>query len=425
MSVLDEASLVLIPSGYKSGKLYSVVPSDGSGDLDFSRSTTATRVNESGLIETVGINVPRIDFTGGGCGKALIEPQKTNLLKYSKDFSNANWIKYGSTIIDNSTTSPDGYVNASKMSETATLGIHTISSSAVSATGAYTATVFFKKGTRQYFSIKLLLGSGWYTQVFDAVGLVTGSSNENGLTSLSSEIVSVGNGWVRASVSATSATSGTAYVLPSLSDSATPTFNPSNYNPSYTGSTSEYGYFWGAQLEQGSYPTSYIPTAGTSVTRAQDLSVTTGLSDQIGSDEGLILLDAKAFINGGSNRVFTIGDGTYQNYISMFYHNSANRFDTLAVKSGSILAVKNLFSLTHSDRNIIAIRYKTDSYDLWVNGASQGIVTGMGAFFAANLLTNVQFTNTIGSSPMQGKVNEMLLMKTYPTDIQMAELTTL
>jgi hypothetical protein len=74
-------SLIFNPSRVKASKAYSVIPSSGLGDLDFTRvGDTATRVNEAGVIENVPANVPRIDYTGGGCGKLLLEPQRTNIL---------------------------------------------------------------------------------------------------------------------------------------------------------------------------------------------------------------------------------------------------------------------------------------------------------------------------------------------------------
>jgi hypothetical protein len=74
MSLFDEASLVITPNAFKAGKLYAVK----GADLDVVRATTATRVNANGLIETVGANVPRIDYTGGGCPSILVEPLRTN-----------------------------------------------------------------------------------------------------------------------------------------------------------------------------------------------------------------------------------------------------------------------------------------------------------------------------------------------------------
>ena len=79
MSTYDDASLIYYPSGVKAGTAYSLKPTDGSGDLTFTRASTATRVNSAGLIESVATGVPRIDYTSG-CGKLLLEPQRTNLV---------------------------------------------------------------------------------------------------------------------------------------------------------------------------------------------------------------------------------------------------------------------------------------------------------------------------------------------------------
>jgi hypothetical protein len=80
MSLLDTASLILTPNGYKASKLYSVKPTDATGDMVVSRGTSATRVNSVGLIELMPIDVPRLDYTGGGCPKILVEPARTNLV---------------------------------------------------------------------------------------------------------------------------------------------------------------------------------------------------------------------------------------------------------------------------------------------------------------------------------------------------------
>jgi hypothetical protein len=71
-------SLAMIPSGYKATKLYSVLPTDGVGDFTVARASTATRVNSAGLIETVGADVPRLDYSDGGCPVLLTEPQSKN-----------------------------------------------------------------------------------------------------------------------------------------------------------------------------------------------------------------------------------------------------------------------------------------------------------------------------------------------------------
>ena len=71
-------SLMITPNAIKAGKLYSVIPTNGTGDLDVIRATTATRVNESGNIEVVPANVARIDYSKGQPA-ILVEPQRTNL----------------------------------------------------------------------------------------------------------------------------------------------------------------------------------------------------------------------------------------------------------------------------------------------------------------------------------------------------------
>ena len=123
--IYDKASLVQIPSGYKSGTLYSVVPNTADGDFDFTRGSTATRVNKDGLIETVASGVPRLDYplldgVVQDCPTLLLEPQRTNSITYSEDFSDSSWNKNNATVTSNNTTAPDGTTNADKITSTGT-----------------------------------------------------------------------------------------------------------------------------------------------------------------------------------------------------------------------------------------------------------------------------------------------------------------
>ena len=105
-------SIAMIPSGYKLNKVYSVLPTDGSGDLITARTTTATRVNSDGLIEEMATGVPRLDYTGGGCPSLLLEPASTNEITYPLSFANDYWTKSGATIEgDASTAGADIAVN--------------------------------------------------------------------------------------------------------------------------------------------------------------------------------------------------------------------------------------------------------------------------------------------------------------------------
>jgi hypothetical protein len=78
--LLEEASLVITPNAVEEGKLFSIKPTDGSGDLSVVRATTKTRVNSLGVIESVPINVAALDYTNSTCPSILVEPQRTNLV---------------------------------------------------------------------------------------------------------------------------------------------------------------------------------------------------------------------------------------------------------------------------------------------------------------------------------------------------------
>ena len=222
---------------------------DGSGNGNHGTISGATYVN------AVGAPVAQtsvIDWNKG-----------SNLAKFSEEFDNADWTTGGASIISNQTTSPNGILNADKFIESAALGIHVVNnSSPITGTATSTASVFYKKGTRRYFSIKLQIGGSSYTQVFDSEGLVTGSNYSNGLTNVVTTIEDYGNGWGRFSIKGTSPSGVFTYAIFALSDSLNPTFDAGNFNPKYTGTGTDYGYFWGAQVNAGSVGP-YIPTLST------------------------------------------------------------------------------------------------------------------------------------------------------------------
>jgi len=392
MSTYDDASLIFYPSGYKESKLYSLKPTDGSGDLTFTRASSATRVNEQGLIETANVisptdlvingdfatdsnwakgagwtisggkgvatsavqsllqlgvftiglryrviftisehsangivikcggaglqsdvysangtyiyeqiadgtglyltpysattlkvdniivkevitnNVPRIDFTGGGCGKLLLEPQRTNLALSSEELN--LWGKSNVTITSNTSQSPDGYENADNVNITATNGYCRRSSLTFANSTSYAASVFVKKsattGTKTFkFYYNNNAGSpnnAVWTCVVDLTN-ITATTNASGTavtgapTILSTKLVDYGNDWYRVEVSFTTG-SGAGNSISEIGLQANGVVVDFNA--------------WGAQVELGSFPTSYIPTSGTAVTRVADsASVTT------------------------------------------------------------------------------------------------------------------------------------------------------
>jgi hypothetical protein len=113
VDLFADASLVMIPEGYGTGVVYGQRPLTSDSQLTFSRASTATRVNASGLIETVASNVPRLDYLGSSCPRLLLEPQRTNLYNYSEQLN--QWTATNATVTANYAVSPDGYTNADRV----------------------------------------------------------------------------------------------------------------------------------------------------------------------------------------------------------------------------------------------------------------------------------------------------------------------
>ena len=120
-NLLDKASILLTPTAYSSGDLHCIKPNTATGDFDFTRATTATRVGPNGLIQNVASGLPRIDFLGG-TGHILLEPASTNTATYSNDFSqgdifggSGNPSLTGAVLSANQGTAPDGTNTAQKL----------------------------------------------------------------------------------------------------------------------------------------------------------------------------------------------------------------------------------------------------------------------------------------------------------------------
>jgi len=213
-------------------------------------------------------------------GLLIESEQRTNLLTHSEDFTDASWGVYQATVTADSTPAPDGQTGTHLLQSSGTNDVHRIqeaSGTSVTASTDYTFSIYVKAGNHNYVTIGFYgaseehvaatfdLSSGTQateTDVGTTSGIITQTSKE-----------SVGNSWFRLSITgstgATSALSSVCFA-PAASGASYTNFG----QPAWDAAGTETVYIWGAQLEAGSTPSSYIPTSGSTVTRgAQSLTV--------------------------------------------------------------------------------------------------------------------------------------------------------
>jgi hypothetical protein len=413
MSLLDTASLVVTPNGTKAGKLYSVVPSDGAGDLDVTRATTATRVNSSGLIESVASNVPRLDYTNGTCPSILVEPQRTNLFTFSEDFTNGAWNKANVTVTSNSTISPDGNTTADTLSKSIS-GVDGTVVRTVSATASgYVGSVFIKKDADTSRFPELFVrssdGTGQneiYVQLNTSTG-ATVTRFQTGSASVSTPVLI--NGYWRISFYALANSNTCRFGIRPAAGTTLGVFNANA-----TGSIIA----WGAQLEDGSYATSYIPTTSASVTRNADVISKTGISSLIGQTEGTFFVDAYIDELTDLNAWFLKENATFDTFVFLQRETSG----IIAVGyygSGALQARIETGSSQPIGRYKIAFGYKNNDFVLYINGTQIGTDTS-GTVSGLMDYIDLHWTQT-----GKNKQNTVALWKTRLTNTQLAQLTTI
>jgi hypothetical protein len=407
MSLFDSASLVVTPNGTKASKLYAIKPTDG-GDLSVTRATTATRVNSSGLIESVATNVPRLDYTNGTCPSILVEPQRTNLFSYSEQFDNASWTKLDSSISSNATISPDGTTTADKLIENSSTANHLIQKAVVAINSSYSFSVYAKKAERNWIVLRGVNAAFQNVKAWFNIDAGTVGTLENGATGT---ITSVGNGWYKCTMIIPTFSTGFEFRV---------SLSTGNGVDSYLGNGTSGAYIWGAQLEAGSYATSYIPTVASSVTRNADVISKTGISTLIGQTEGTMFLDVNVTKDGsGYYPLGTLIGATSSIYIGI------NTFIT----TGNIYAeIRNttqqalISSSINSGRCKIALAYKANDIALYINGNLIG--TDTSATIPATSAFSFEYDVSIGNRNTKN-INDVVLWKTRLTNAELATLTTI
>jgi len=411
MSLLDKASLIVTPNSYKESKLYSVVPNTTLGDMDVVRGTTATRVNSAGLIESVGVNIPRIDYTNGSCPSILVEPQRTNLMLRSEDIDNASWSKINSSVTANTAVSPSGILNADKA--ILNIGVNPLATDATGlsqiqtiTSGVYTYSIFAKAGERNIIRWR----DGGFSGNYLVVNLINGTfTNGEPTRFVNPKVIPYNNGWYRISFTTGTITNPSVYPL---------RFG----DVGQTGDGVSGGFVWGAQLELGAYGTSYIPTVASTVTRNADVISKTGISSLIGQTEGTIFTEFN-FTNVGTEKyIVNLKDVASSNVISFRRLTSGEIRFVLTATTSSGTTNQSTAVLPNGNYKI-AYKYISGSIKIFINGSLLFTLTPTFTFGSA--ISIIELGNQGTSSQINDSIKQLQLYKTALTDTECIALTTL
>ena len=431
-------SLLIVPARFKSGKLYSQIPTSGAGDFTVTRATNATRVNASGFIESVASGIPRLDYFSSdgtpGCPALLVEPAATNFARNVEFMTQVDTpaASGGLTITTGSTDflAPDGtsgsitkYVGgaASGISQFAYDG----SAYTVTSAGQHTFSLFVKAGSSNPANFIRLRFAGW-TSASGTSDTFFSLASGTALT-VGASIQDYGNGWYRLISAPYTIASGDLQGLVTVSLAEA----PGDVTWPVSGALNLTAYTWGVQLEAGSVPTSYIPTTTGSVNRNADVINKTSVSGLIGQTEGTIYVevDVRTFPQVGSPVVgivaLNVGANNLQNAIILGVERQSggtNRFYSLVQVSNATQAALFGSTLTNGIYKV-ALTYKQNDFAMYVNGASVATDNSGNVPTCSEVLIGTRFnTDTVF---LNDRILATALYTTRLSNAQLAALTSL
>jgi hypothetical protein len=341
-------------------------------DFTFTRASSATYVDSGGVIQTVSSNVPRIDYSTGE-GAFLLEPASTNLVTYSEDFTDSSWLKDINIVLTPNQTSPDGGNNAYKVE--GTIGSSYLIDGGFGAITPQSRSIYMKA---------------------DINGVVYSLGDNQ------SNQINVTTEWQR-------------FELQEVSSSV--------YAVDFRGSgvTLDTVYIWGAQLEALDYATSYIPTSGTTATRAAETCV--DATPTINSEEGVLYAEISALYDDGTYRVIEINDKTALNRVLFYYRDNDRIIFNIKIANVNVLA-QNITSANVTDTHKLALAWSQDNFSAWVDGVKVETITS-GNTFAPNTLIDLDFSDPFGNIPFHGNTKDLRVYTEALTDEELTELTTI
>jgi len=334
---------------------------------------------------TTRLNIPRIDYTNGSCPSLLVEPQRTNLVLYSQQLNNATWTKYGATTVSVSSFN-----------------------SKIQGAIAYNITglnVFYTDRLEQL--VTSISGSS-FTICLKAIDLAD----------VGKTISIFGNGGFNQNYILTQDWT----VISKLSSQTNTSFSISR---ALTGTPADKLAISFIQLELGSYPTSYIPTVASTVTRNADVISKTGISSLIGQTEGTIYAEIKVnkLIGTASRYIFHISDGTVNNRIYIAFSGaSSNVIRGRIFNGGTLQCSIDSSTITTTGTYKLALAYKNNDIVFYING----VQIGVDIIATIPTCSRVDIGhNYAGASQLGDGVANANIFKTRLLNTELAQLTTL
>ena len=371
--------------------------------FSFERNSIGTRVNKEGLIEVVGNDIPRIDYTDSTEGALLLEPSRTNSITYSNDFSKSIYGKINLTITANQGISPDGTQNANLLVPNAAVGNRYLTNSTGS--NLKINTVFLKKKELRYVKV----GNAQSNVLVD---LENGTISADSVSTNNFTIENYENGWYRVSC----------YNALDVNLQIQIFFGIDGSGSNIATNGTDGVYIYGFEIQNGSYPTSYIPTNGSTVQRAAETCNGSGNSEVFNDSQGVLFANISAE-NNSEYKSLSLSNATTSgddNRVLIALQNSNLNAN---VRVGNVYQFNKNFTLSTENFSKIALKYKTNNFSLWVNGFEVA-TDNSGSTFSNGILLKMQFADgRPTTSPFYGKTKEIAYYDEILTDEELEYMT--
>ena len=350
-------------------------------------------------VQEIQTDTPRIDFTNDTKGHLLLEPQRTNLITYSEDFSQSSWVKLGAgtgttaIVTSDYAISPDGTQNASRLQCDLNGGGNSFSNQSL----IYN---LYSSSGSQALSIYMKSNNGENQTIYFAN------------TQTSGDTVTVTSEWQRFTFTHSTSLYVLAVGLRGRSGGA-------------INDTADI-LIWGAQAEAGSYATSYIPTVGAASTRNADVCNNSGSAQDFNDSEGVLYAEIAALESTSSGSKFiSISDGTYNNRASILFSNGATNQIRCFLRVGGVSQVDKFSNVSNvKEFNKVAFSYKENEFKVFINGSQAGSTDTSGSVWSSGTITKLSLTEINSAlGAFNGKVRNVQVFTEALIDSELQELT--